>query len=32
MIQHQIQIEDAGFDIAERLPEIVDQAVEDLFV
>jgi hypothetical protein len=26
IIQHQVQIEDAGFHIAERLAEIVDQA------
>jgi hypothetical protein len=32
MIQHQVQIKQAGFHIAERLAEIVDQSGEVLFV
>jgi hypothetical protein len=31
MIEHQIQIEKAGFQVAKRLSNIVDQIVEDLF-
>ena len=31
MIQQEIQVEDAGFDIAERLAKIVNQTVENLF-
>jgi hypothetical protein len=31
MTQYQIQIEDAGFDIAQRLAQVVYQAADDLF-
>jgi len=32
MIQYQVQEENAGFDVAERLAEVVNQTVENLFV
>jgi hypothetical protein len=32
IMQHHVQIEEAGFHIAERLAEIVNQTGEDLFV
>jgi hypothetical protein len=31
MVEHQVQIKKAGFQIAKRLPQIVNQAVEELF-
>jgi hypothetical protein len=31
MVEHQIQIKEAGFQIAERLPQIVNQALEEIF-
>jgi hypothetical protein len=31
IVNHQIQIEDAGFNIAEQLPQIVRQVADDLF-
>jgi hypothetical protein len=32
MLQHHSQVEEAGLDIAERLPQIVHQAAENLVV